>query len=465
MKILPQKNRRIPVRTSLVTFGIALSMAAALVAVPAASADGLPPSPGTVPVPGASIVGQQWLTQRTLELTVASPSFTAPVKVEVILPTGYATAAPAKGWPVTYYTDGTAGTQANFRALLNGEQLTASYPSIVVAPSGNSGYWSDWSNNGAGGPPMYETFVTQQLIPLIDANFRTTADRSHRGILGGSMGGYGALMLAARHPDLFAAAASLSGAVDTNWAPGSAVLSVSPALDLAIPDSIYGPRLTNEVTWRGHNPTDLAGNLSSLDLQLYTGNGIPGAQELANPLTALGCPVESGAIYPETQSLHGTLTGLGIRHTFSAYNWGCHTPEMFQKQISEALPHFAEIYGKNVPAPTTFDYRSIEPSFSVFGWSVDTDPLRATEFLDLHDVSNTGFTVTGSGSTRITTPPMYLGNKAVTVLIDGVAKGLRTDSSGRLTIPVTLGTPDQDQQYTLGAVTSRQTSVVSLPRR
>ncbi|MEU1276736.1 alpha/beta hydrolase-fold protein, partial [Streptomyces sp. NPDC005799] len=219
----------------------------------AASGD-LPPVAGTVPVAGATIVGEQWVTERTVSLTVATPSFTTPAKVEVMLPTGYA-ADPTRRWHVTYFTIGTNGDQTMFRTLDDGESLTASHPSIVVSPSasplqgvvnagdtvpgGNSGYWSDWYNNGAGGPPMYETFVTKQLRPLIDANFRTVADRANRVILGESVGGYGALMLAARHPDLFSATSSLSGAADSNSAPGAAVLSLSPALDLAPPDSIY----------------------------------------------------------------------------------------------------------------------------------------------------------------------------------------------------------------------------------
>ncbi len=102
-------------------------------------------------------------------------------------------------------------TYRSFNDVVDGVKLTQSFPSIVVSPNGDSGYWSDWYNGGALGPPMYETYVIDQLIPLIDANFRTIADRSQRAVMGVSMGGYGAMMLAARHPDLFAAAANISG--------------------------------------------------------------------------------------------------------------------------------------------------------------------------------------------------------------------------------------------------------------
>ncbi|MCT9623965.1 hypothetical protein HWD94_02360 [Pseudarthrobacter equi] len=440
-----------------------LGLGATLVSPPVSVAEDLPPAPATTAVPGATIIGQQWLTERTLELTVDSPSFTAPVKVEVILPHGYAEGS-TRTWPVTYFLNGTNGDQTKFRMQLDGEKLTDRYPSIVVSPSGDVGYWSDWYNNAAGGPPMYETFVTDQLIPLIDANFRTLKDRAHRAILGESMGGYGTLMLAARNPDLFVAASSLSGAVDTNWLPGAAVHSVSPAVGTAIPDSIYGPRATNEVNWRGHNPVDLAANLRTVDIQLYTGNGILGEEEIGEATAPANCPVESGIILPETQSLHNTLVGQGIPHKYAAYDWGCHSLSLVRYEIAESLPRFTEVFAKNTPAPAIFDYRSTAPKFGLFDWSVTADPNRAAEFLDLRSVSNTGFTITGSGTTQVTTPPIFRGNKAVTVLINGTPTTLRPDSTGRITVTVDLGQANQDQQYTLGGTTNLRTSVISFLR-
>src|SRR5439155_12725137 len=143
------------------------------------------------------------------------------------------------------------------------------FPGIFVAPDGGAGgYYSDWYNTGGGGPPMYETYHVDQLVPLIDQHFRTVGTRDGRALIGESMGGFGVLTYAARHPDLFGAAASLSGFVDTNTLPGIGVLTFAPLLQAAAPTSIWGPRQTEEVRWRGHNPTDLAGNLRDVDLQV-----------------------------------------------------------------------------------------------------------------------------------------------------------------------------------------------------
>lgn len=452
MSLVPRRSIGFHVILSALTALLLLCVGALM--TPSSAEDDLPPAPGTTSVDGATIVGQRWLTQRTLELTVSTPSFTEPVQVEVVLPTGYS-ADPSHRWPTTYYLNGTNGDQTWFRTVYDGEVATASYPSIVVVPSGNAGYWSDWYNDGAGGHPRYETFVIRQLIPLVDANFRTDPRRAQRAVIGESMGGYGATMLAARHPDLFTAVSSLSGAPDTNWPFGAAALTVSSAIDLSPPDSIYGPRATQEVRWRGHNPTDLAANLSSLDIQLYTGNGMLGERE-ANPASPAFCAVESGIIEPETRSAHQRLVDLGIPHLFEVYDWGCHSPELIQQEIVDSLPRFEQ----DVAAPASFDFRSIDPRFDVFGWQVTADERRALEFIDLHDVSRSGFTITGSGSTRVTTPPFFRGSAPVTVVVDGKPSLITPGRDGRLSIVVDLGPAGRDQQYTLGAVAHRRSAVV-----
>lgn len=57
----------------------------------------------------------------------------------------------------------------------------------------------------------YETHLIEELVPWIDARYRTLAAPGHRGVMGKSSGGYGALRLGMRHPDVFGAVASHSG--------------------------------------------------------------------------------------------------------------------------------------------------------------------------------------------------------------------------------------------------------------
>ncbi len=397
----------------------------------------------------ARITDAEHLTNRLVKLTISTPAFAEPTNVDVGLPVGYAK-HPHRRWPVTYFTAGTMNNYDAFYTVVDGEKLTSHYPAIIVSPDANSGYWSDWYNDGAGGPPEYETFVIDQLLPLIDKRFRTLPNRAHRLIFGISMGGYGSMMLAARHPDKFSAAATLSGAVDSNIAANGAVLSLSSTFDGAPPDAIYGPRATQEVRWRGHNPTDLAENLRPLDLQVRTANGIPNPAIGENPASpdSASCVVEGG-VHGASIDLHRKFGALGIEHQWRDYGPGCHTVPNFTREIKDTLATFKPLLRDPPKRPATFDYRSIEPHFQVFGWKVSADPKRALEFLRMKDAGRTGVSLSGSGTTAVRTPPWFRGLKAVDVVShDGRAKVIRPDRRGRLHFDVDLGAPHPDQQYT-----------------
>lgn len=58
---------------------------------------------------------------------------------------------------------------------------------------------------------QYEDYLLDELIPYVDKTYRTKAERDHRGVTGKSSGGYGAMVQAMRHPEVFGAMASHSG--------------------------------------------------------------------------------------------------------------------------------------------------------------------------------------------------------------------------------------------------------------
>lgn len=417
-----------------------------------------PPVNIVAAVANASVTGQRWLTDRTVELTIATDAFTAPVPVEVTIPVGYE-ADRSRRWPVTYYLGGFGHDQSTFRADYDGEDITAAYPSIVVSPRGDSGFWSDWLG---GAPPRYESFVTGQLIPLIDAAFRTRPDRAHRAIMGESMGGYGALSLAARHPGEFGAAASLSGAVDSDVPETWSVVGVASLGQGKGFDAVYGPRATQEVRWRGHNPVDLAGNLGETDVQLYTGNGVydPSHGE-TQAEGSVGCPLEAALIHAPSVNMHEVLVAQGIPHRWVELPWGCHGVALFETEMRQAIQRFEQVFADPPTDSGSFDFRSMETAFDVRGWSVRADPGRALEFLDLHDVGRNGLTVTGSGTTTITTAPIFQPGNPVQAVVAGNPQDLTPDASGRITLTVDLGPADRQQQFTAGAVTAMTTATVT----
>lgn len=69
--------------------------------------------------------------------------------------------------------------------------------------------------------------IIRELVPFIDTNFRTIADRQHRSIMGFSMGGYGAYHFAFKYPELFSAVAPC--AAGGPYGPNGLIVNYSPA--------------------------------------------------------------------------------------------------------------------------------------------------------------------------------------------------------------------------------------------
>ncbi|HXH69495.1 MAG TPA: alpha/beta hydrolase-fold protein [Pyrinomonadaceae bacterium] len=83
-------------------------------------------------------------------------------------------------------------------------------PMIVVMPDCFTYYGgSQYINSSATG--NYEDYLTEEIVPFVDENFRTINDKNSRAVMGKSSGGYGALVMTMRHSDVFGLACSTSG--------------------------------------------------------------------------------------------------------------------------------------------------------------------------------------------------------------------------------------------------------------
>lgn len=82
-------------------------------------------------------------------------------------------------------------------------------PMIIIMPDADS----SWYINSYDGKERYEDFFIQEFIPAVEKKYRIKSDKRFRGVAGLSMGGYGTLIYALKHPDMFAAAAPLSSGV------------------------------------------------------------------------------------------------------------------------------------------------------------------------------------------------------------------------------------------------------------
>lgn len=81
-------------------------------------------------------------------------------------------------------------------------------PMIIVMPDADSSFYI----NSYDGKEKYEDFFVKEFIPAVEKTWRIKNQKRFRGIAGLSMGGYGTMIYALKHPDLFAAAAPLSAA-------------------------------------------------------------------------------------------------------------------------------------------------------------------------------------------------------------------------------------------------------------
>lgn len=287
--------------------------------------DHAPPAAQTAAAPSASRVVTEHFHTAALGVDKS---------VVIYLPRGY-DAQPARRWPVFYYLHGVGGNETNWvkSGKLDDAADQLGLAAIVVMPDGDDGFYLDspkpidydrcmQDGTGLFAPARqphdatcvrarnYETYIAKDLVGWVDAHYRTLTRRDGRAVAGLSMGGFGAMELALRHPDEFAAAASHSGAVGLLYrgprpfAPGKTELltSVSDwgagigALGTWIRE-LFGPDVA---TWKAYDVVELAGKLAPGKLALY-----------------FDCGTEDDfALQDNVQYVHEALTGKHIEHEF-----------------------------------------------------------------------------------------------------------------------------------------------------
>lgn len=195
-------------------------------------------------------------------IDVPSKFVESPLKCSVILPKHY-DSFPDKRFPVVYLLNGYDGDHLQWPST--GRYLhryATAYEMIFVCPDGrDSWYWDSPII-----PKMQmESFIIKELVPYIDANYRTIADKTHRAISGLSMGGHGAMYLSMRHPDIFGSAGSMSGglyAPQKKWANSWKMRK------------ILGEYATNPTRWKEYAAITQIARIKPGDLNLIIDCGI-----------------------------------------------------------------------------------------------------------------------------------------------------------------------------------------------
>jgi S-formylglutathione hydrolase FrmB len=151
---------------------------------------------------------------KMVDVTFHSASLSRDMPYRIILP---AKLGAGQKLPVLYLLHGGGG---GFRDWSNYSDVAgyAEKGLILVMPEGNSSYFV----NSADQPQdRYEDYITRDLIADVEDKFPAANGRANRAIAGVSMGGFGAVTLALKHPDLFAFAGGMSSALDVPSRPFS----------------------------------------------------------------------------------------------------------------------------------------------------------------------------------------------------------------------------------------------------
>jgi len=286
---------------------------------------------------GAYVVSQQRVSSRIVDLTVWSPALGRRAIVRLVTPSGWDERRPGEKWPVLYLLVGSGSSPAGWTDNTDVEDIPALGNVLVVTPeAGDVGWYSNWWNHGNAGPPAWETFHLTEIRELLEQGYGA-GDR--RVIAGLSMGGLGALIYAARHPGMFRAAASYSGAVHPLLNPA---LTLQPSGDSGVTDPypIWGDPVAQRPIWLSHDAVDLAPRLRGLPLFLSVGNGKPG------PFDPPGVTDDLEPVLEQMNlDLAARLAQLGIPATTDFYGPGTHSWPYWDRELHRSLPLLLKALG------------------------------------------------------------------------------------------------------------------------
>jgi putative tributyrin esterase len=308
-------------------------------------------------------------------------------QVVVYLPPSY-DADTARRYPVAYYLHGLWGDEWNWvrQGRLDvamdslaspnrrgrGRTPGAAMEMIVVMPDGDDGWYTTWNSLGNWAEcrrapareregaasycvpwPHYDEYIARDLVAHTDSTYRTLADRAHRGIAGLSMGGYGAVTLALRYPDVFAAAASHSGVLAPMYA-GPHPFAPPPRYATSMEEVrarwqrfwwSMGPAFGSDTAaWFAREPSRLARRL------LASGYAPATRAARAFPALFLDAGRDDALVIDDNRALHAELAALGVPHRYTEWPGG-HDWTYWRTHVGRSLAWLAGIIGdRNLPA-------------------------------------------------------------------------------------------------------------------
>lgn len=263
-------------------------------------------------------------------LKVKSTAMSKDIEYSIYLPADYETSN--RRYPVLYLLHGygddeTGWTQFGEADMIMDRLLPQGDISsmIIVMPDGGV----TWYANSYDGKVNYEDFFIKEFIPHIDETYRTRSTKQYRAIAGLSMGGYGTLLMALKHPELFSSAAPLSAGVFQD----EAIVNGDDRMWKTVLGDIYGKK---ELT--GKNRLTEHYYKNSILKLVETGN----AEELKKVRFYIDCGDEDFLI-KGNMALHAAMIDKKIPHEFRIRD-GVHNWTYWRTALPEVLKFVSESF-------------------------------------------------------------------------------------------------------------------------
>ncbi len=297
--------------------------------------------------------------------TVWSQSLGTHKRLVVYLPPAYA-ADTTRRFPVLFYLHGRTGgeddwiRQARLDRVMDSLVAAGAPDAIVVMPDGDDSWYTTWhtlpnvaacrADTARREPadtycvpwPHYDDYVARDLVAHVDGTYRTLATAKHRGIAGLSMGGFGAVTLALRYPDVFSAAASHSGvlapallgprpfAEPARWARTPEELREAAGRRYGWYAPIFGP---DTIGWYARDPGRLVGRL------VTAGTPVPALY--------VDCGLADDFL-DQNRAFITTLRAFGLSHRYHEHSGG-HDWNYWRTHLPTSLTWLLDHVGAGLP--------------------------------------------------------------------------------------------------------------------
>lgn len=295
------------------------------------------PLPTDPSITEAAVVEKRVEGARLERWIVASPAMKRNVEVQIWRAAG---SGPA---PMLYLLDGVGAPRTSWWLSpgIAPEVFADENVTLVMPTQAQASMYADWLHDDPTlGRHQWETFITAELAPLLDAapelNFN-----GRRGIGGLSMGATGAVHIGNRHPGLFDATFGLSGCyspLDPVGRQNAHMTVTTRGGDVA---NLYGPE--GGERWHWHDTVGNPEGLRGQRVYLAAANGVFAAEDIANYATGNWFDMSSGAVLERgslecTRQLEAALGDApGLRVDYA--DTGTHDWHTFNRHLRPAWEH------------------------------------------------------------------------------------------------------------------------------